>query len=257
MTTSASPAALHALTADDLRSFHERGWVLKRGLFAPELMRRLGAEMDGLHERMHRHTPPDVHIGWEEKLPEGAAPRILQLMNSERVSPILDAMSRSEEILAPMRELIGPDVYLFHSKLLMKAAHVGAAIPWHQDWGYWQYGCLQPTQVNCQLAIDATDRGNGALRFVDGSHRNGPVDHAHLQRATFGIGIDEDIEGRASTLVEMAPGDAVFFGCMVIHGSGPNRSPRDRRANTFAYDKPRNQKKGEMPDAYWRCGERV
>ncbi len=54
----------------------------------------------------------------------------------------------------------------------------------------------------------------------------------------------------------MEPGDAVFFGPLVIHGSGPNRSTRDRRANTFAFDRPANQLHGDLPAANWRRGKR-
>jgi ectoine hydroxylase-related dioxygenase (phytanoyl-CoA dioxygenase family) len=35
--------------------------------------------------------------------------------------------------------------------------------------------------------------------------------------------------------IEMQPGDCVFFGPLVIHGSDGNRSAYDRRANTVAY----------------------
>jgi ectoine hydroxylase-related dioxygenase (phytanoyl-CoA dioxygenase family) len=36
--------------------------------------------------------------------------------------------------------------------------------------------------------------------------------------------------------VEMQPGDGVFFGPLVVHGSAPNTSDQDRRMNTFAYN---------------------
>ena len=78
-----------------------------------------------------------------------------------------------------LRHLIGSDIYLFHSKLMMKAAHDGTFTPWHQDWGYWQFANKRPTHINAMLAIDAADRENGAIRFVDGSHKQGPVDHRH------------------------------------------------------------------------------
>nr|MBA3708879.1 phytanoyl-CoA dioxygenase family protein [Planctomycetota bacterium] len=91
-------------------------------------------------------------------------------------------------------------------------------------------------------------------RFVDGSHLQGPVDHARFASSSFSIGLEGDLDAFPATMIEMAPGDAIFFGPLVIHGSGPNGSSRDRRANTFAYDKPRNQKQGELPEAMHRCG---
>jgi ectoine hydroxylase-related dioxygenase (phytanoyl-CoA dioxygenase family) len=253
--TAAAPATATGLTSDELAAFRERGWVIRRGLFAPDRIRLLGQEIDDLHERLRQEIPPGVNVTWED-LPSGQQPRILEAMNSELVSPTLAAMSRSEEILAAMRQLIGPDLYLYHSKLLMKPAGVGGPIPWHQDWGYWQHGSRLPVQVNCQVAIDGADAANGALRFVDGSHLGGAIGHDRLARNFFHMVLGQDIEDRASTLVAMQPGDAVFFGSLVVHGSGANRSSRHRRANTFAYDRARNQQQGELPDANWRSGRR-
>lgn len=241
-----------ALTESELAFYHEKGYVVKRGLFSRETMERLAQEIDGLHEKMAACAPPTVHLSWEEGLAEGRAPKIRQLMNSEKVSPILDALSRSEEVLSILRQLIGPDVTLFHSKLMMKAARDGTFTPWHQDWGYWRRGSKEPSHANCMLAIDPATQENGAIRFVEGSHRQGPVDHKNFKSASFSLGLEGGLDAFDSTLVEMEPGDAVFFGPLVIHGSAPNTSPHDRRANTFAYDRVGNQVNGEMPDANLR-----
>nr|MBA3707400.1 phytanoyl-CoA dioxygenase family protein [Planctomycetota bacterium] len=150
------------LSPAELAAYHAKGYHVARGLFSPQHIARLSTEIDGLHQRMADHAPDTVHVSWEEGLAEGRAKRIRQLMHSEAVSPIIDAMSRSPEILDILRQLIGPDLYLFHSKLMMKAAYDGTFTPWHQDWGYWQYSSLTPSQVNCMLAVDAADEANGA-----------------------------------------------------------------------------------------------
>ena len=90
------------------------------------------------------------------------------------------------------------------------------------------------------LSIDGADLENGCVRFVDGSHTQGAIDHKRFESASFGIGLDGDIESYTATPVETAAGDAVFFGSLVIHGSAPNPSNRNRRANTFAFDRAGN-----------------
>ncbi len=92
-----------------------------------------------------------------------------------------------------MKQLIGPDLYLYHSKLMMKAAHDGTFTPWHQDFGYWHFDLKQPTQVNCMLAIDPADEGNGAVRMVVGRHHDGLVTHLRLQCDSFALGLHGDI----------------------------------------------------------------
>ncbi len=231
-----------ALSRSQLDSFHERGYLVVRQLIDAPTLCRLRDEVDALHERMARETPADVHVSWEENIEPGRALRIRQLMNSERVCPTIDAILQSDAMLDIIAQLIGPDLVLYHSKLMMKAAHDGSFTPWHQDWGYWQYASIEPSQVNCMLSIDAADLANGCIRFVEGSHRQGAVEHGRNQSKSFNIGLDGDLDAYDATPVETEPGDAVFFGCLVIHGSGPNTSDRDRRANTFAFDRPNNLK---------------
>jgi ectoine hydroxylase-related dioxygenase (phytanoyl-CoA dioxygenase family) len=244
-----------SLSSSELAFYRERGYLLKRGLFDPDRAAQLAREIEALHERMHRQTPPNVHVSWEENLGAGKPPRIRQLMHSERVSPIIDTMSRSAEILDVMQTLIGPDIYLFHSKLMMKAAHDGSFTPWHQDWGYWQHESLEPSHVNCMLFIDRANQENGSIRFVEGSHLSGAAVHKDFASDSFRLGLDGGLDAYQATVLEMEPGDAVFFGPLVIHGSGPNLSARDRRANTFAYDKPNNQKRTQLPRERYRRGE--
>lgn len=242
------------LSASELQTFHEAGYVVRREMMAPERVAELSAQIDGLHEKMAEHPPEGVGIAWEDEQAPGRPPRIRQLMNSERVSAILDAFSRSDELLSIMEQLIGPDLYLYHSKLLMKAARDGTFTPWHQDWGYWHRSFDQPTQVNCMLAIDPADEANGAIRFVPGSHRQGLIEHIQVPSNSFSTALPGDLDAYDAELVEMAPGDAVFFGSLVIHGSGPNQTDRDRRANTMAFDRPGNHSRGPFPERLHRRG---
>lgn len=251
------PTTPHRLDAAGLEHYQRHGWVVKRSLIASDLIARIGVEIDGLHERMAEREPAGVGLSWEENLPAGAPPRIRQLMNSELVSPLLDQVSRSDEVLDVLEQLIGPDLYLYHSKLMMKPARDGSFTPWHQDFQYWQYQSRLPTQVNCMLYIDASDVANGALRFVPGSHRQGVLPHVTLPTKSFQIGLPGDLDAYPEAVpVAMRPGDAVFFGALVIHGSGPNASGRHRRANTFAYDTRGNQLKGALDDRLHRRGRR-
>ena len=228
-----------ALDQEQRDHYHRQGYVVVRGLIDPQALDALQREVDGLHERMAADAPPEVGVSWEELEP-GHAPRIRQLMHSQQVCPTIDAISRGDAVLDIMEQLIGPDILLFHSKLMMKSAKDGTFTPWHQDWGYWRHHSAEPSQVNCMLAIDPATEANGCIRFVPGSHRQGPIDHQDLKTSSFSIGLEGDLDAYEAVPVIMDPGDAVFFGPLVIHGSAPNTSGQHRRANTFAFDKPGN-----------------
>lgn len=242
------------LDAAQLEHFHNRGWVLVPGLVGAATIAALEQECEGLHERMAAPDAEERHrvsVSWEEHTEPR---RVRQLMHSQRVCPTIDTISRSDAVLAIMRQLIGPDVYLFHSKLMMKAAHAGSFTPWHQDYQYWQHESLLPTQVNCMLYIDGADPGNGCLRMVDGTQRGGLLPIHRIASTSFSLGLEGGLDDWPSTPIPVQPGDAIVFGAYVIHGSGPNTSERHRRANTFAFDRPGNARGDALPLEFHRCG---
>jgi ectoine hydroxylase-related dioxygenase (phytanoyl-CoA dioxygenase family) len=229
------------LTSSQLSDFHENGWVVVPGLISTATIATLRDEVAALHQRMADAAPQGVGVSWEEDLPPGAPPRIRQLMNSEVVCPTIEAILTSDAMLDIVEQLIGPEIILYHSKLMMKAANDGSFTPWHQDYGYWQYGSKVPSQVNCMLSIDAATEANGCIRFVPGSHQDGLLEHQRFQSTSFNIGLSNDMTDYPEAIpVETQPGDGVFFGSLVVHGSMPNTSPNHRRANTFAFDQTNN-----------------
>ena len=107
--------------------------------------------------------------------------------------------------------------------------------------GYWNPRFKQPTHLNCMLAIDPMTEANGCIRFVRGSHTAGFREHVTVESASFSLAISGSLDAFPEAVpVECAAGDAVFFGPLVVHGSMPNESAGDRRANTLAYDIPGN-----------------
>ena len=222
------------LTGVEQAFYNENGYVLKRGLISADEISHIEREIAGLHERMAEETLDGVGISWEEL--EDKPARIRQLMHSEVVSAGLNRALRCSEMLDIIEDLIGPDISLYHSKLLMKAARDGTAIPWHQDYAYWKRADNRPLMVNCQLAIDGADEENGCIQFIPGSHRWGLQEHERAQ-TSFGVFLPGHYRRREDAVsVPMQPGDGVFFSALTIHGSGANASDRGRRMNTFAYN---------------------
>lgn len=233
MTQTTAPAS--SLTEAQRAQFDRDGFIIIKGLISPAKIQQIATEIDALHERMAEATPPEVGVSWEQQK-EGRPKRIRQLMHSEKVSPGLNAVLRSNEVLDIMEALIGPNIALFHSKLLMKAAHDGTVTPWHQDYAYWKRGTNRPVQVNCMLAIDPATHENGCIQFVPGTHKKGLQSHEIKQGLSFGVYLPGYFNPRPDAVaMTMEPGDCVFFGSLVIHGSDGNRSGLDRRANTAAY----------------------
>jgi ectoine hydroxylase-related dioxygenase (phytanoyl-CoA dioxygenase family) len=144
---------------------------------------------------------------------------------------IYGAICRSRRIVDSMEQLLGDEVYHYHSKLSAKQPKVGGAWEWHQDYGYWyQNGCLFPDLASVYIALDRATRENGCLQLLKGSHRMGRIEHGRFGSQT---GADpERVEAAKARMelvyCEMEPGDAVFFHGNTLHRSDPNLSDTPR-----------------------------
>ena len=134
----------------------------------------------------------------------------------------------SRRIVDAMEQLLGGEVYHYHSKLMLKEPFVGGAWEWHQDYGYWyQNGCLFPCMASCLIALDAANRANGCLQVLKGSHHMGRVEHGRFGDQT---GADpERVQAARQRLehvyCEAAPGSGLFFHGNLLHASDANTSP--------------------------------
>ena len=89
--------------------------------------------------------------------------------------------ARSRRVVDTMEELLGGEVYHYHSKLTAKEPREGGAWEWHQDYGYWYHnGCVYPFMASVMVALDKTNRDNGCLQLIRGSHHAGRVEHGIL-----------------------------------------------------------------------------
>ena len=144
---------------------------------------------------------------------------------------IYGAICRSRRVVDSMEQLLGGEVYHYHSKLSAKEPKVGGAWEWHQDYGYWyQNGCLFPDMASVFIALDPATRENGCLQLLKGSHRMGRVEHGRFGSQT---GADpERVNAAMSKLehvyCEMQPGDAIFFHGNTLHSSDANLSDKPR-----------------------------
>jgi phytanoyl-CoA hydroxylase len=225
-----------SITPEEKQFYEDNGYLLKKCLVSMESVRQIEADIENIHERMAQEKPENVGVSWEVYDDPNHPPRIKQLMHSELISPTLNRTLRSDFVLDILEALMGPDISLYHSKLLPKSAGDGTAIPWHQDYAYWKRDDNRPVMINCQMAITDATLENGCICFVPGSHKWGLQEHERKQQ-TFGVFLPGHYREREDAVaVEMGPGDAVFFNALIIHGSAPNNSNTDRLMNTFAYN---------------------
>jgi len=221
------------LTADRIGQIHRDGYLIVPALFDAEetelLIRTATTDRATLD---HAYASCDA---------EGR-PSKLSLWNHPG-DDLFGVVSRSRRIVDAMEQLLGDEVYHYHSKLMLKEPHVGGAWEWHQDYGYWyQNGCLFPDMASCMIGLDRATRENGCLQVLQGSQRMGRVEHGRFGQQT---GADPERVAAAKqrfplVYCELSPGDAVFFHGNLLHASAPNNSPNPRWTLICCYNTAHN-----------------
>jgi ectoine hydroxylase-related dioxygenase (phytanoyl-CoA dioxygenase family) len=119
----------------------------------------------------------------------------------------------------------------FGTKFFPKLPHGGTSTHWHQDNYY--FGTESDRIISCGTYLEDTDKENGCLRVVPGSHRMGKIVEHKKDPARHGRWTDVD-ESMAVDLV--VPGGSVaIFSANILHGAYDNFSDRSRYSTAWHY----------------------
>jgi chlorinating enzyme len=198
------------LSAAGLASFRRKGYLCPlRGLSEDEA----GTTLAALEDFERRHG------GFGKRLRFKAHLRLGALMEVARNPVILDAVE----------DLIGPNILLFTSTLWPKDGGDGRFVSWHQDSAY--FGLDPHEEVTAWVAFTASNRENGCVRVMPGSHLEADYSHEEthepnnlLIRGQTIRGLDE---AKAVDL-ELRPGEFSLHQERTVHGSLPNPSAMRR-----------------------------
>ena len=219
------------LADEQVRFYQENGYLLIEKRVPEDVLDALRSEIERFRQIARGMTASDERIDLEDShTPED--PRIRRVKQPNTQSKIIDDLMRSDHILAPVRDLLGPDLRLQTTKLNMKSAGYGAAVEWHQDWAFYPYTNDDVLAVG--LIIDDMNEENGPLMVYPGSHR-GPV-HNHHHNGYFAGAMDLQASGLdiADAVPLMGPAGSIsIHHARTVHGSALNTSQRDRRIIFF------------------------
>src|SRR6266436_4315623 len=89
--------------------------------------------------------------------------------------PFLADLVRHPRILDAVEDLLGPDLLCWTSNFFIKEAADPAFVSWHQDSTYW--GLSSPDVVTAWVALSESNKANGALEVVPGTHLKDQIPH--------------------------------------------------------------------------------
>jgi phytanoyl-CoA hydroxylase len=215
------------LSSADVESYRERGYLVVEDALTPQELADIRAAIDGFIEQSRGLTRHDSAIELEAGH-SAEKPRVQRIKQPHKLHRAFASLSRSPSVLDPVRALIGNDLRLIGSKVNIKAAHAGASVEWHQDWAFYPHSNDDLLAVG--VLIDDVTLENAPLLLLPGSHR-GPV-HDHRADGVFVGGfnpVDRGLDVSGAVPFTGKAGTISLHHVRLVHGSGVNRSPRDRR----------------------------
>ena len=163
----------------------------------------------------------------------------------QRFSPTFEALIEHEGMLAVLCSCFESREFAFHyMNATIKSPRIGSKVAWHRDWPNKYMSGKSSNQLRAMLCLDGMREGAGAICIVSGSHTitDKAARTASVQGAVWRA---EEID-----TIECAPGALVVLHSKVVHGSGPNRSERQRRNIILQWGGPNNSLTGGIRELH-------
>ncbi|MCF2496560.1 MULTISPECIES: phytanoyl-CoA dioxygenase family protein [Dyadobacter] len=225
-----------SLNTSQIKTFHEDGYVVVKGLFSEEETNKL--YRTAIENSVMQKNAMDLNdqSGKKTKLSLWFTPG----------DDVFGYLIRSERMVNSVWQLLGQEspVCHFHTKLMQKEPKVGGAWEWHQDYGYWYKNqFIFPDQLmSVMIALTPANKENGCLQVIKGSHKMGRVNHGFAGEQ---VGADMEMVNHALKTMELVyceiePGDALFFHSNLMHRSEANLSDHPRWSLISCYNSQSN-----------------
>ncbi len=239
-----SITAQSILTSERVEFYREHGYLRVPEVFDSEQLEEMSEELNRLMTEWARNTP-----GWTgdwrkkymdedtEKKARLVAMHDLQLYSAAWMRAIV-----APRLVGTLVDLLGPDVEFHHSTMHVKPPQQGHPFPMHQDYPFYEH--IDQRYCDVLVHLDDTGPANGEIRFLDGSHKKGPLEHirktANGDPCSPHLPTDE-YRLEDTVAVPAEAGDIVVFNICTIHGSYLNTTDKDRRLIRVGYRHPDNR----------------
>ncbi|MFV0444786.1 MAG: phytanoyl-CoA dioxygenase family protein [Planctomycetaceae bacterium] len=228
------------LSPEEVAQFEADGYLVVRGLADSPLCHKM---LDVVRDGVSRMNEP---LELEADLQYPGAPSSRDSVGGRTVRRLKQALSRDfifidwvqrPAIVGRLRQLLGPVIYCplaHHNCIMTKAPAFSSETGWHQDTRYWSF--TRPELVNVWLALGREHTENGCLKVIPGTHRIA-FDRSRLDAELFlrtDLPENQELIAREQ-LVELEPGDVLFFHARTFHAAGRNLTQETKYSVVFTF----------------------
>lgn len=231
LTTTSEKIDVRAATDEEVAHYHRFGWVKMERLVAPETAaamlarakQEMAAEADGV--RSHDRTV------WRD---------VYNLGRDEMIEPFA-SLARSEVIGRNAQRFMRRDVPIgYHADMLAvkmpNAGSSGGVTGYHQD--FCNFPLDRAGLLTFWIALEDMVPEQGVMRFLSGSHREGPLGKRYLELDERGL-LEHypylEQEYPLSSPLSLKAGDCTVHSSMLVHGAPANTTDRPRWTYIMSY----------------------
>ncbi|MDT4953660.1 MAG: phytanoyl-CoA hydroxylase [Acidobacteriota bacterium] len=241
-TTSPGRPLKRFLSQAQVDFYNEHGYLRIPGVFTTAETDELQSELDRLIQEWaftdKGWTGPWRQVYMDAETEEKS--KLVAMHDLQLYSETWCRAITNSNLSVAMSDLLGPNVELHHSTLHVKPPETGHPFPMHQDWAFYHHENGQ--YIDALIHLSDTSDENGEIRFLDGSHKQGALEHItatpagpctpHLPTDHYRL---ED-----TIAVPARRGDVVCFNIHTIHGSSINQTKEARLIVRVGYRDPHN-----------------
>ncbi len=257
-----SPVELNSKGADKglmLPEFADRGYVILKGVFSPDIVRGARAEMEKLVDQaaekllqMGRISDPLKEDPFETRLHRLFEKNLDIAPQSWRkelhLAGLFDVFFNAD-LLDLVEKILGSEIRLYpnYTARPKLPEWEGTLVPWHQDGGYTENNPIKAKaagavgsaaelrMVNIWSPLVPARPENGCMQFVPGTHKLGVV--PHVKKPNYLEIAPESLAPHLKRAVDVVldPGDVVLFHNLLFHHGQPNRTRMIRWSLDWRY----------------------
>jgi hypothetical protein len=223
----------YRLSAEQIEFYKANGYLAGLRLLDDNQVEILRAELHELGEPAH----PGHQLFYEYHANESTDPAqtLFHALGAWRVAKGFHDLLWHPAFLMPASQLLEGPVRFWHDQIFYKPAHHGGVVAWHQDYSYWTR--TKPmAHLSCWIGLDDSNRANGCVHYVPGSHQwkllpiTGLADDMNSIQTVL---TEEQKEQFRPVAIELRKGEASFHHPLMVHGSFANKTERPRRATVI------------------------
>lgn len=224
--------------------FENDGFLVVENFLSDAELATCAQEIHRLHEvaaKLENQSDPSMkHFQREpyaKDKQQSGLPVLRKIEQTRDFSDVFKDLAAHPKLISVVQNIIGEDLLLFRSTLMLKPAFHGSAHAFHQDSAYWPMD--PPALVTVSIALTDSTPENGCIQVIPGSHRWGMQEWGLIAQNTDQAQANRsDVDTSGAIDVPLKAGSAVMFHSLTVHGSGPNKTAHPRHTALYAYFPP-------------------